>query len=475
MEVNALCLGDWVETHTELDRRGREFTVALNRRTSAIILLDDDLPPQELAVELRRGGFLNDAVTPVPAPPVGNLRGLLRTFDIRWTGADRLVAAIHSRGVKHAWSRRSLAAQIAIAAWGVVALTAALRSGRPTELRPDPWHVPLYIGISLVSVAIHELGHAVVLSHNQRRVSSVGFRLHLGAPAFYVESTEALLLPRRQRLLQAAAGPWAEWLFLALAASVLWAMPDCAFTPVLHRFVILGAITIFTNLLPFSGLDGSLLLAELIREPNLAADSKRALQRLLVDRRRADLVLVAYALANTVVSSMLLLSSLVLWYFVFGGLIAVLVDHGPIGGLAAAALIGVSFGPALFAAASWLRRITFFDRIAFRLERRARVRFTERLASVAPFDRLDPGSLGVLAGQLDLRRIGRGCPLHAPAFRGFLAVDRPVAMLGDHIHVAPGVHRIDNAGINVTNRRRFRSARGALLPECSLRLLGLEA
>ena len=53
--------------------------------------------------------------------------------------------------------------------------------------------------------------------HHGRRVDSIGFRLHLATPAFYVESVDALHMTRRQRIVQAAAGPWAEWLVTSVA------------------------------------------------------------------------------------------------------------------------------------------------------------------------------------------------------------------------------------------------------------------
>ena len=74
----------------------------------------------------------------------------------------------------------------------------------------------MIIRTGLIAVAIHDIGHALVTIHYGRHVRSAGLRLHLGTPAFYVESLDAPLLTRRQRIIQAAAGPWFEWLFTSV-------------------------------------------------------------------------------------------------------------------------------------------------------------------------------------------------------------------------------------------------------------------
>ena len=96
------------------------------------------------------------------------------------------------------------------------------------------------------------------------------------------------MLTRRHRIIQAAAKVWAEWLFTSLAAIWLWRSPLPFAIPLLHRFVLLNAATIATNLLPFTGLDGSWLLAAATATPDLARRSRRSrgsLTRLLTALR----------------------------------------------------------------------------------------------------------------------------------------------------------------------------------------------
>ena len=42
----------------------------------------------------------------------------------------------------------------------------------------------------------HELGHATVLVHHGRRVKSAGFMIYFGSPAFFVDSSDGLMLDR---------------------------------------------------------------------------------------------------------------------------------------------------------------------------------------------------------------------------------------------------------------------------------------
>ena len=158
----------------------------------------------------------------------------------------------------------------------------AVSSGEHFQLRVHPAQVPLVIALSLAAIGVHEFAHALVVVHHGRAVDAAGVRLHLGTPAFYVESASALLLPRRQRLIQAAAGVWAEWQFTSLAALWLWRSPLVFAVPLLHRFVILNAATIATNLAPFTGLDGSWLLADALRAPDLGRRCHGAPARVLL-------------------------------------------------------------------------------------------------------------------------------------------------------------------------------------------------
>ncbi len=261
--------------------------------------------------------------------------------------AGRLVAAAYSRGARLLFRPAAVAMQILLALAGLAAVIAGLTSGRPFVVRVHPAQIPVVIGLSLAAVGVHEFAHALVVVRHRRVVDAAGIRLHLGTPAFYVESAGAVLLTRRQRLVQAAAGVWAEWQFTSLVAIWLWLAPLPSALPLLHRFVILNAATIATNLLPFTGLDGSWLLADALGVPDLSRRARGAVTRLITavaagqPRTTADRALAAYAAVNGLAAAVLLLTAGFFWYQLFGGLAGVLARHGPAGwtALAAAAVV----------------------------------------------------------------------------------------------------------------------------------------
>jgi hypothetical protein len=418
-------LGSWVEAHEERCRGGRAYRLLVNHRTHQALELTaaeagicGELAAGAPAIteaaasfvrDLRERGFL--AASPPPLPRHRHLTVSLSRLDVCWSGAGRLVRAAHDRGARHLFHPAAVAAQVAVALAGLAALAAAVFSHQHFQLRVHPSQVPVVLGLGLAAIAVHEFAHGLVVIHHHRNVDGAGIRLHLGTPAFYVESAAALLLPRRQRLIQAAAGVWAEWQFTSIAAIWLWCSPLPVATPLLHRFVILNAATIATNLLPFTGLDGAWLLADLTGAPDLAQRSRGAASRFLIalaSRQPVsaeDRALAAYATLNGLAAAGLLATAGFFWYQLFGDLAVTLLHDGPAGWLAVAAATAVlawpltHAAPRLAAAAATAREL--HGTITFRLQWRWRIPATRHLAAAIPqLATLSPQHLGVLAGQL---------------------------------------------------------------------------
>lgn len=436
-------LGSWVEAHEEPCRGGRTYRLLVNHRTHQAMELTDaeaslcaelnagdrtaDTSPAAAAFlqELREQGFLASG----PPPPPARRRVTLSAarLDLRWSGAGRLVRAAHDHGARYLFRPAAVAAQIILALAGLAALAAAVFSPQGFQLRVRPAQIPVVIGLSLAAVAVHEFAHALVVVHHHRRVDAAGVRLHLGTPAFYVESADALLLSRRQRIIQAAAGVWAEWLFTSVVAIWLWRSPLPFAIPLLHRFVILNAATIATNLAPFTGLDGSWLLADAIRAPDLVRRSRGSLSRIataLAGKQAipaGDPTLAAYAVLNGIVATGLLAAAGFFWYQLFGDLAAALLRDGPAGWLAlatAAVILGrpaaTATVPRLLATAAAARGL--HAAVVFRLQWRWRIPATWLLAAAIPqLAALSDHQLGILAGHLTRTRHHRAMPPRAAA------------------------------------------------------------
>jgi hypothetical protein len=382
-----------MEWQQETCRGGRLLITAINRRAGHAMYLD----PSELA-EVTGAHFdqSNETNTDVCKQPGAGLV---------WNGVDRFVRCAHDVALHRVFRRGFVVGQIAVGLAGALAVWSVVFGGR-VELRAQPMQIPMIVALGLVAVAVHELAHALVTVHYGRSIRAAGLRLHLGSPAFYVESLDALLLSRRQRIVQAAAGPWAEWLATSCAAFVLLTLnPHTAMALILHRFVIVNTITIASNLIPFVGLDGALIFADIIREPDLAFRARASIS----SRRelaRGDRWLVAYAIANSLVALALVGIAVFFWWQLFGGVVALLVGLGPIGVAVLVVLASLlsrqvlrSLAGAASAAAPYVASAR--SKIAFRLERHWRVRAIKQFRVLPEVAVLDVAALGVVAGRLE--------------------------------------------------------------------------
>jgi Zn-dependent protease len=401
---------NWMEWQQETCRGGRQLVTAINRRAGHAMYIDPADLDDVLSAELE---LCESTSGPAQQPGAG----------LVWHGADRFVRVAHDVVLHRFFRRGWVIAQIVVAIAGAAAISAVIFGGR-MDLHAEPGQIPAIIVLGLVAVALHELGHAVVTVHYGRSVRAAGLRLHLGSPAFYVESLDALLLSRRQRIVQAAAGPWAEWLVTSCAAFALLALqPHSAAALVLHRFVIVNTITIASNLVPFVGLDGALILADIIREPDLMLRARASVLRRPAGVRR-ERWLVAYAAANSVVAAALLVIAGFFWWQLFGSLVSSLWAVGPVGVAIVIAVAGALARQVARMVAAMLSTVgpqlmNLRLKLAFRSERRWRVRAMKALRVIPEIGRLDTEALGILAG-----RVRRVCGRSG---------SRPVS--GDYVYV----------------------------------------
>ena len=389
-----------------MGRGGRCLVAAVNVRGSQAIYVDvaDLAPtsPRRAAVrrELEDGGFLRD-------PDVERAGLLPPPIDRRlaWRGADRFVRRIHDHVAWRLFRRRWFAAQLTVAVFGALAIVEAFGAGH-VQVRAEAGQIPIVLGLGLVAVLVHEFGHAVVTVHFGRHVRIAGVRLHLGAPSFYVESLDALLLDRRQRLLQAAAGPWAEWLFTSVAAAALICLdPTSGAAVILQRFVVLNTIVIVSNLLPFAGLDGALLLADAVGRPDLPFHSSLT----VAPPHAAPRWVLIYRWANVVAAAGLLTMAGYFWWQLFGELTGTLWRRGPAGMalLTVGAVVTARHVPSLVAGVLGTATTEIgpmWSRLVFRCQRRWRVQAINASRGMEEFANLSPSELGIVAGLLQRHR-----------------------------------------------------------------------
>lgn len=382
----------------------------------------------ELVHELRVGNFLDTRYVDVYAaieremepPPTISRRiyGFLRTLQLEWSGAERLVRWFYDHGLRAFFSRWAQPPAAVVAIGGLIAFAAATRTGTfRLSVGSAAVSSLILIGLNYFLTFVHELGHSLVLIHNGRRVKSAGFMIYFGSPAFFVEASDGLMMERRQRILQAFAGPYAELIVAGAAALFAWAFPDAAISQILYTFAALNYLILFFNLIPLLELDGYWILSDFLQIPDLRPRSlafiRRDLWAKLLSRARIarqEWGLAAYGIVGVAFTIFSFYTAFFFWRHVFGGLVSDLWAGGMTGRTILVALAVLVGGPVLRGVIDLgrvlLRRIVdLIDRLRFRLERSWRVEAAGLIDDLTLFDDVPVEVLNELAGSVRLRRL----------------------------------------------------------------------
>src|SRR6266545_4135388 len=345
----------------------------------------------DLVHQLRVGNFLetrfldSDAIVRRALTPSSagrrKARQFARTLSVDWSGAHRMVDWFYRNGLRW-FFKRSVAVSVGlIAILGFFAFIAIYRSGRFGIGGESAAAASLVIlALNYFLTFTHELAHATVLVHYGRRVKSAGFMIYFGAPAFFVDSSDGLMMERRQRIVQAFAGPYAELIIAGAAATIVWAFPGSVAAPLLYKFALLNYFVIFLNLVPLLELDGYWILSDLIQVPDLRPMSLQFIRydlwRKLRTRQRLSKQEVGLGLYGTLGVGFTIFAFATSFYFwreIFGGLVSRLWNGGVVGRVLLLALTVFVTGPLLRGlielARALLRRLRgVWEQVRFRLE-----------------------------------------------------------------------------------------------------------
>lgn len=394
-----------------------------------------------LVAMLREGGLLDPAPIDVstmvkegldPASPGRRkLRTFARELKISWDGAEEFTRAAYRRGLRYAFTPLGFASMVAVALAGLVAFFEVWHSHRfVLHLATPPTETLMLLSLAFVLTFCHELAHAAVLVHHDRRVLGAGFFIFFGSPAFFVDASDVLMLDRGKRIQQAFAGPFAELFLAGIASLLIAASPGAVYAPLLYRFAFVNYFIILENLVPLLQLDGYWILCDMIEAPDLRPRSIAFIQGDLWHKLRTgepltrqELGLTLYGFVGLVFTVLTFWLGIFFWEKLFGGLISSL-WHGGAGSQVLLALLTLFFvGPvirgliALMRAAS-KRIVGLMARIRFRIERSWRVEAAELIDALPTFEDLPGDLLSDLAGRVHLRTLPPG---HAVFRQG----DRP--------------------------------------------------
>lgn len=405
-----------------------------------------DLDPDavtDLVRTLYEGNFLeqryrdvNELVTRAMNPMTERrrrARTFAKTLTIEWADANRVVQWLYDHGLRFAFSKPIVALEAFIAVAGVIVFARLVASGDFTiggaSLAAS--FVVLWV-LDYFSVFVHELGHALVVVRNGRRIKSAGFMIYFGSPAFFVDGSDGLMMDRRQQILSSFAGPFAEMVLASASALIVWWFPEWFLARTLFTAAALNYYLILMNLIPLLELDGYFILADVIQVPDLRPRSLAFLRDDLFRKIRhrehftkQDVGLGLYGTLGVAFTIFALYSSYRYWKTLFGPLVSRLWDGGAYTRLLLIALAIVVIGPIVRGLISLFRSVArriraFVRRLRFRLETRWRVEAAELIDGLPMFEDVPVDVLNELAGRVRLRTLARNQPV-------FRQGDRPTA------------------------------------------------
>jgi CRP-like cAMP-binding protein/Zn-dependent protease len=258
-----------------------------------------------LVTDLRNAGFLVDPPRDIyqalqrrlqpQAPPQRTRRweGTALRLRLPLRGIDPVVGRLHDR-VRWIFTKPALGLTAAICLTGLVAFVAEIRAGHdpfaPIANSGVAGLIALVLAFYLV-IFIHESAHAVTAKHFGRQVNEGGFMLYYFIPAFYVNVTDAWLVPWYRRVAIFWAGPYSGFVLAGFCSLLVAFVPGPALVmTVLFKIAVAAYINNLLNLMPLLLLDGYWILEEFVETPRLrqkALDFVRGpLWHRLLDRKR---------------------------------------------------------------------------------------------------------------------------------------------------------------------------------------------
>jgi putative peptide zinc metalloprotease protein len=388
----------------------------------------------DLVRSLYQGNFLERRFVDVPSmvtramDPVTERRRKAREFgrtlSIEWEGAHRLVQWLYDHGLKWVFTPAVLVLLIVTSVIGLGFFVNLVRdqqfaiAGRSLAIG-----FIVLIVLDYVMVFCHELGHALVIVHNGRRIRSAGFQIYFGSPAFFVESSDGLMMDRRQQIIESFAGPFAQLVLAGIASIIAASFPGWILSETMYKFAVLNYLVVIMNLIPLLELDGYYILADLIEIPDLRERSLVFMRRDLFHKLRIrerfskrDAGLALYGVLGIAFTIFSLYTAYYYWKTVFGDLVSRLWAQGAATRVLLLILAAFIAGPLLRGLIKLLRAIgrevrAVWRRIQFKLETGWRVEASELIDALPMFEDIPVDALNEIAGRVRLRGLGDGQPV----------------------------------------------------------------
>ena len=131
----------------------------------------------------------------------------------------------------------------------------------------DPVDLLIVLGLSVLSAAFHECGHATGCRYGGARPGVVGVGIYLVWPSFFTNVTDSYRLSRAGRLRTDLGGLYFNLIFMLALAGIYAATS----AEVLLLVIAVTHLEMLEQLLPFVRFDGYFILSDLAGVPDLFA------------------------------------------------------------------------------------------------------------------------------------------------------------------------------------------------------------
>src|SRR5260221_12627418 len=129
--------------------------------------------------------------------------------------------------------------------------------------------IAVLLVLQVMSISVHEAGHALAIRHYKRHVRRMGFMIQYLFPCFYVDSTDMSLGTRGQRIVVSLSGPFAGLSTAAACAVGAALLPGTLGGELFFKAASIFVFQFIFNLLPILELDGYYVLIDSLDAPFL--------------------------------------------------------------------------------------------------------------------------------------------------------------------------------------------------------------
>ncbi len=195
------------------------------------------------------------------------------TFSLN--GCDRFFNALYQSVGRFAFTRAGIIVTLVLAAGGFAAFISMAQRSAATLLHAATVARVGFFMIPLAAVAIilHELGHGVAAKAAGARVDRVGFGWFWFRVMLFVDTSDAWLATREQRMLVDAGGILVNLVLAGAAGYLALFAPSLTVAAVAWVFALWSYIAVLRNLNPLLEYDGYYLLMDAMERPNLRGKS----------------------------------------------------------------------------------------------------------------------------------------------------------------------------------------------------------